>query len=148
MVYTSINKDLLLPDDEAKILPDKTNLPDHKDESQNNNMEVDNDVTLTTETINTPVAKFICNDDHKCQFLVIKENPNWSKPNGMFGGVRCQGKSCGLKFVHKIENPGEEYKASVRRPMHVCHNEVNECTFAYCHECFLKVMEDYFKNGN
>jgi hypothetical protein len=134
MVYTSINKDLSLPDVETEILPKTTNLTDDNDESQNDN---------TAETINTP---FICTniDDHKIQFLVVKENPNWCKPNGMFAGACCQGESCGLKFVHKIENPGEEFKASVRKPMHVCPNEVNQCTFAYCHECFQKIFKEAF----
>jgi hypothetical protein len=133
MVYTSINKDLLLRDVETKILPNTTNLIDGNNEIQNDN--------TTEQTINTPL---ICtkSEDHKIKWLVVKENPNWCKPNGMFAGACCQGKSCGLKFVHKIENPAEEFKASVRKPMHVCPNEVNQCTFAYCHECFQKLFRE------
>jgi hypothetical protein len=140
--------------DKANVLSDEsTNLPDieqikyqeivvhDKDDSQNNITEVAT-ITLPTVTIDTTKDKFICNStaDHRCDFLTEKDNSQWSKPNGMYGGVRCQGENCGKLFVDKIVNPGNEFKASVRKPMHVCANKKLYCTFGYCHECYLKAM--------
>jgi hypothetical protein len=137
-------KDLLDLLDKANALPElsdkMTNLTDDKDASQNNVTEVD--TGDLTETIDTPITKFICQiiNDHQCKFLTEKYDANWCKPNAMFGGVRCQGESCGKMFVHKIVNIDTEFRATNKRPMHVCMNERMQCTFAYCHDCYLKVM--------
>lgn len=130
--------------DKANALPElsdkMTNLTDDNDESKNNVTKVD--TGDLTETIETPITKFICPiiADHKCQYLTEKGDANWCKPNGMFGGVRCQGDSCDKMFVHKIVNKETEFRATNKRPMHVCINERIQCTFAYCHDCYLKGM--------
>ena len=137
--------DLIALLDKANAVPElsdtMTKSKDDKDASQNNNdTEVDSgDVTVTN---NTPVTKLICSIilDHRCQYLTDKGDANWCKPNAMFGGVRCQGESCGKMFVHKIVNKDIEFRPTNRSPMHVCSNERLQCTFAICHECYQKGM--------
>jgi hypothetical protein len=95
------------------------------------------------ETKNTPNIKFICTNigDHRCEYLTEKGDANWCKPNAMFGGVRCQGESCGRMFVHtKVVNKETEFRPTNKRPLHVCLNETIRCTFAYCHDCYLRGM--------
>jgi hypothetical protein len=137
--------DLLNKADALPELSDiMSNLTVDKDASQNNNVtEVDNDDL--TETNNAPVTKFICTniDDHRYQYLTEKGDFNWCKPNAMFGGVRCQGKSCGRMFVHtKVVNKDLEFRPTNKRPLHVCLNETIRCTFAYCHDCYQTGMEN------
>ena len=138
--------DLLNLLNKANALPglsDKeSNLTVGKDASQNNNVnEVDNDDL--SETNNAPVTKFICTniDDHRFQYLTDKGDANWCKPNAMFGGVRCQGVSCGRMFVHtKVVNQETEFRPTNTKPLHVCLNETIRCTFAYCHDCYQTGM--------
>ena len=132
--------------DEQNELPDKTtNLPDGKELLDGK----DNASITSTETNSTKVKKYICPmvKDHAFWFLADKGDANWCKPNAMFGGVRCQGDSCGKIFVSKLVNKDTEFKPRFKKGIHVCANEKNKCTFAYCHDCYMKGMEVFFKDN-
>jgi hypothetical protein len=90
-------------------------------------------------------VKHICElkDDHRIQFLTEKSRSDWCKPNAMFHEVICR--RCTKKFVHGKDDPETTVKPTVRKPMHVCPNEKHKCTFAYCHECFMLIMEELNK---
>ena len=127
---------LNLPVVQGNVLPDKVNLFPEKDD----------ETISSTETI----TKHICSNekDHKFWFLAEKGNASWCKPNAMYGGVCCQGESCGKMFVSKVVNPETEFKPTVKKAIHVCGNEKNKCTFAYCHDCYKKGMDDFFLKSN
>jgi hypothetical protein len=149
---------LNLPVVEGNVLPDKVNL--FPDESSNLPEDVNvlpdkatkktdgkEDASISsTETI----TKYICTNvkDHAFWFLAEKGNASWCKPNAMYGGVRCQGESCGKMFVSKVVNPETEFKPTNKKPIHVCGNEKKKCTFAYCHDCYNKGMEVFFSKDN
>ena len=119
--------------DKMEILTDEKDLSQSHTEVDTENLEETNDTTNT---------KIICTiiSDHRCQYLTDKGDANWCKPTAMFGGVRCQGESCGRMFVHKIVNQDTEFRPTNTRPMHVCLNGRLRCTFALCHSCYQKGM--------
>jgi hypothetical protein len=139
-----INQKIVDLPDEANVLPDiSKHLPDNK-------VDLPNETGNLTETINTPVTKFICEIDkeHECQFLAEKSNSAWCKPNAMFHEVLCQGDSCGKMFVNQIVKTEKNIKPSCKKPMHVCSNERSKCTYALCHDCYKLAMQKFFKEPN
>ena len=123
-----------------------TTLPEDKEESQMVTTEINEMTTLPEDKedsqIVTACIKYVCNstEDHVWNLLVEKDKPSWCTPTGVYGGVRCQGNDCGKVFVNKVDDPGRQFKPSIKKPIHVCANHRLYCTFGYCHSCFNKEM--------